>query len=74
MTNLKFTDTCKDYYNGQYAYKLDAFNEQSVNCGYIDYGDYRGKPYINFIFVNEGFKRQGIATKLLQELQKNILI
>lgn len=45
----------------------------SVNgrkAGYVQYAVYNGEPSIQYIHVHPDFRRQGLATKLMKELQK----
>ena len=57
-----------DYAYGQTYMRMSAYDGDK-EVGYIQYADYEGQPSIHMIEVSEEYKRQGIATRMLQELQ-----
>lgn len=62
-----------DTYRDQNYWKLYAYDENTPKwdvVGYLEYSDLEDKIYIDHIFVNPGFRRQGIGTALVRELER----
>lgn len=68
-TEVEITDEMVGYYGGQVDMIMTAVVD-GIKAGYINYSVYQGKPYIKFINTVESMRRMGVATRLLQELQK----
>lgn len=61
-----------DRHVGQDYWKLYAYDKNTPNwtvIGYLDYSEFEGKMYIDYVFVNPDFRRQGIGTALMNELE-----
>ena len=69
LKEAKIVDSVTDYYSGQMNCHM-SYVENDEELGYIDYSVYNDVPYINYIKVSPEYRRQGIATKLLKELQR----
>ena len=67
--NINISDEVKDYYSGETLSTMSAKVDGEV-VGTVEYGEHEGKPNVKMIEVKPEYRRQGIATKLLQELQK----
>ena len=67
--NINISDEINDYYSGETLSTMSAKVDEKV-AGTLEYGEYEGKPNVKMIEVKPEYRRQGIATKLLQELQK----
>ena len=65
-----FTDEMTDAYNGQTNHTLLARDADGRAIGGIDYTVFRGQPSIAHIEVRPELRRQGIATKMMDELRK----
>lgn len=69
MDNMKFNSELIGYRQGQSDFRITAeVNNKTI--GYIDYSVYENKPSIKYVFVTPEYRRQGIGTKLLQQIQK----
>jgi len=55
-------------HSGQLDAKIEA-REDNKLAGYIEYSVYNEKPAIKYIHTEDDFKRQGVATAMLQHLQ-----
>lgn len=67
-SQLKITNILEDSHHGQLDFGLNAFlGDQLV--GKISYSEYEGSPSIKYIDVIETFRRRGVATALIHELQ-----
>lgn len=58
-----------DAYSGQVNMRSE-FKSGDDTLGYVDWSIYDDKPNISYIEVGEGWRRRGIATKLLQDIQR----
>ena len=65
--NIK--DTSAGYSYGESYYTM-SFEQDGKVVGTLEYGEYDGSPNVKMIEVDPEYRRQGIGTKLLQELQK----
>jgi len=68
-SEVEITDETVGYSSGQYEMIMTAVVD-GIKAGFIEYSVYQGKPYIKFINTVESMRRMGVATRLLQELQK----
>jgi ribosomal protein S18 acetylase RimI-like enzyme len=69
IQNIEINDELTNASHGQKD--LIKFAElKGKPIGYLQYADFEGVPSIKHIAVNEKYRRQGIATKLINELQK----
>lgn len=68
-TEFKIQNQVLSFYSGQMDAMLSAEGPQGETIGYIKYAEYQEIPYIQYIEVDEKHRRQGVATRLLQELQ-----
>ena len=58
-----------DFYGGE-MFATMSYTQDGKTVGTIEYSEYDGKPNVKMIEVEPEYRRKGIATKLLQELQK----
>lgn len=58
-----------DAHSGEIFMKTTAHHGDE-EIGYVEYSEYDGVPHIQYIETNEKFRGQGVATKLMQELQR----
>ena len=65
---LSILSTIKDSYGGEAFMVMSAMDGNKV-AGTIEYSVYEDTPAIQMIEVAEGYKRKGVATKMLQALQ-----
>ena len=65
--NIK--ETLTGYASGE-TYFTMTYEENSKTVGTLEYGEYDGKPNVKMIEISKEYRRKGIATKLLQELQR----
>jgi GNAT superfamily N-acetyltransferase len=65
---LAFTNEAVDHYSGQTNLVLTA-KKDGVVVGTIEYTEYRGVPSIGMVTVSQEYRRQGIATQMLRQLQ-----
>jgi ribosomal protein S18 acetylase RimI-like enzyme len=74
--DLTFANIHEDSAHGEHYYTLAAYeglpdHENHSNIrGYIQYSDFQGEIYIKYIFVGKQYRRMGVATALMDELQK----
>lgn len=62
-----------DTHGDQHYWKLYAYDEDTPEwdvVGYIDYSEYQGKFYVDYVFTNLEFRRQGIGTAMMRELER----
>ena len=52
------------------VYMRSEFMDGDKVAGYVSFSEYQGVPHIQFIETKPGYRRQGIAAKLLKDLQK----
>ena len=55
--------------DGQTDMRIQVKDKSGKEVGYCEYSDWSGRPHIQMIKVNPEYRRQGIAKKMLQELQ-----
>lgn len=67
--DLEIRNEVVSYYSGQMNAVLSAVGANGEILGYIQYAEYQDAPYIQYINTEEEYRRQGIATRLLRELQ-----
>lgn len=65
-----FNDEVTAAYSGQTNHTLTVKDADGTPQGTLEYSDYQGVPAISMIDVPEGSRRQGYATQLVQELQR----
>lgn len=70
VSDIKIDETVTDAYSGQTNMKMEAKIGDKV-IGTLTYNEYEGKPSIDMLEVKPEYRRQGVATKLVQQLQKN---
>jgi GNAT superfamily N-acetyltransferase len=71
--NIGFQHNHMDYGSGQNYWKLYAYDKDTPQrdvVGYLDYSEYDEKIYIDHIFVNPEFRRKGVGTALVRELER----
>ena len=59
----------KSYASGESYYTM-SYKKDGKVVGTVEYGEYEGQPNVKMIEVEPEYRRRGIGTKLLQELQK----
>jgi ribosomal protein S18 acetylase RimI-like enzyme len=69
IANVAIEDEVNDIHSGETFSTMSAKVNGEI-VGTLEYGEYEGKPNVKMIEVQPEHRRQGIATKLLQELQK----
>ena len=79
LSTLFFRPECTGAHHGQIDCNIKAYLKQPEAysqymgdrlVGYLSYTEFQGKTYIKHIEVAEDMRRNGIATQLYQELQK----
>ena len=68
LSDKNIKDISTDYAYGEYLYTM-AYTQDGKVVGTLKYGEYDGEPNVKMIEVAPEYRRKGIATKLLQELQ-----
>ena len=68
ISDKNIKDVSTGYNSDEYYYEMQYTQDGKV-VGTVEYGEYKGKPNVKMIEVKPEYRRQGIATKLLQELQ-----
>jgi len=69
--DIVFENIHEDYIKGQNNYILVArVGEDKKPLGYIEYSEYEGILQISYIFVGKQYRRQGIGTALMGELER----
>lgn len=68
--NIEISDNVVSSYSGQTNSIIEAKIE-GKKVGTLEYSEYNGEPSISMINVDEKYRRNGIAKKMLQELQSN---
>ena len=63
------TETTTGQSDGE-TYFTMSYEQDGKVVGTVQYGEFDGKPNVKMIEVDPEYRRQGIGTKLLQELQK----
>ena len=66
---VSITDEVNDIHSGETFGTMSAKINGEV-VGTIEYSEYNGTPSVKMIEIKPEYRRRGIATKLLQELQK----
>lgn len=51
------------------TYFTMSYTQDGKTVGTLEYGEYEGQPNVKMVEVDPEYRRKGIATKLLQELQ-----
>ena len=70
--NVKIKHEVTDYYEGESYCQYTAYDGDKV-AGYIKYSQVDdGSPYVHYIETAEEYRGQGVATKLLQQMQHDI--
>ena len=72
LSDKNIKDFSTDYANGEYYHTM-VYTQDGTIVGKLDYGVYDEKPNVKMIEVDPEYRRRGIATKLMQELQKKYL-
>lgn len=68
--SLTFRVENLNYHHGQSDRRLVAYRDRQ-EVGHIEFSDYQGEPAVKFISVPEQFRRSGVGTAMVQELQRN---
>lgn len=68
QNEIQFVNNVTAAYSGQTNFTLSMI-VNGENVGYIDYVEYLGEPYINFIKIYPKYQRKSYGTKLIQHLQ-----
>lgn len=66
---LEFSEECRGYHHEQSDRTL-RLRHNGLIAGWIDYNVWQGTPTVQMIWVEPDFRRQGLGTKLMQELQR----
>ena len=69
VSDSNITDESTGYAYGESYYTM-SYKQDGKVVGTLEYGEYDGEPNVKMIEVAPEYRRQGIGTKLLQELQK----
>lgn len=56
--------------SGDEVYMRSEMKDGDKLAGYVEYSVYNDVPAIQYIHTEDDFKRQGVATKLMQDLQR----
>jgi len=68
--NLKYSEIHHGYYKGQHNYTSYAKINDTI-IGHVDYNIYENEIHIDLIEVDEKYRRQRVATKLLHFIRMN---
>jgi N12 class adenine-specific DNA methylase/GNAT superfamily N-acetyltransferase len=63
-------DNYIDYHDGQHDYIIQVNEADKKTSAYLEYSVYEDKPYINYIFVENEKRRQGLGRNMVQFLQQ----
>ena len=69
LQNIEIKNIHKDHVYGQDEFSLRAYFNKDI-IGYLDYSVYEDIPTIKYLEVKNEFRRMGIGTHLLKELQR----
>lgn len=69
ISDKNIKDVSTGYAYGESYYTM-SYTQDGKVVGTLKYGEYDGKPNVKMIEVDPEYRRKGIGTKLLQELQK----
>lgn len=69
VSDKNIKDVTTGYSHGE-TYFTMSYEQNGEVVGTLEYGEYDGQPNVKMIEVDPEHRRQGIGTKLLQELQK----
>lgn len=69
VSDKNIKDVSTGYASGE-TYFTMSYTQDGETVGTLEYGEYDGQPNVKMIEVDPEHRRQGIATKLMQELQK----
>ena len=69
ISDKNIKDVSTGYASGE-TYFTMSYEQDGKIVGTLEYGEYDGEPNVKMIEVEPEYRRKGIATKLLQELQK----
>ena len=69
VSGLKLEHRNRGYHDNQSDNSIVAIVDGEV-AGFLDYSEYRGEIHVQMIEVDKNFRRQGIGTALLKELDK----
>lgn len=67
--NITIENEVNDFHSGETFSTMSAKVDGKV-VGTLEYSEYEGKPSVKMVEVSPEYRRKGIGTKLLQELQK----
>lgn len=76
QTDTKYSVSDKNIKDVSTGYAYDetyftmSYTQDGKTVATLEYGEYDGKPNVKMVEVDPEYRRKGIATKLLQELQK----
>lgn len=68
ISNKNIKDTSTGYAYGESYYAM-SYEQDGKVVATLEYGEYDGTPNVKMIEVDPEYRRKGIATKLMQELQ-----
>jgi GNAT superfamily N-acetyltransferase len=69
LSGLRLEQSNRGYHDNQSDDSIRAYIGDEM-AGYIDYAEYQGEVHIQMISVRKKFRRQGIATAMLRELDR----
>ena len=69
ISDKNIKDVSTGYASGESYYTM-SYTQDSKVVGTLEYGEYDGEPNVKMIEVEPEYRRKGIATKLMQELQR----
>lgn len=68
ISDKNIKDVSTGYASGESYYTM-SYTQDGKVVGTLEYGEYDGAPNVKMVEVDPEYRRKGIATKLLQELQ-----
>lgn len=68
--NKKINTYSTDAYSGQVNMVKEIKNKKGETIAKLEYADYQGKAYIDFLETKEQYRGQNLATKLMDDLKK----
>ena len=69
VSDKNIKDISTDYAYGETYYTM-SYTQDGKVVAKLEYGEYDGEPNVKMIEVQPEYRRKGIATKLMQELQR----
>jgi hypothetical protein len=69
--DIEIENDCYDSHGGETYCTIRPFNTERKVVGYIDYSLYDDEIHIKMVETADSYKRQGIATRMIEQLRKD---